>query len=139
MVTDRLVGGGPPVRGPEGVADRVRVGEAGVGGGPYGLGSRADGVRIGARGRVGRLGGGVERVGRLAGRRQRRVQVGRAAELVLQGRAMSVGTLAGLGGLTEFGLALLGQLGEALVRGGDVLVQGVERGLEFAEAGSGLG
>ena len=88
-----------------------------------------------AHGGVGRVGGGDERVGGLAGGAQRGVQVGLAVELGQQRLAVPSGAQVGLGGLAEAGLALFGQLGDVFPGVGDGLVESVERGLELAMPG----
>ena len=89
----------------------------------------------GADGGVGRVGGGDERVGGLAGGAQRGVQVGLAVELGQQRLAVPSGAQVGLGGLAQAGFALFGQLGEVFPGVGDGLVESLERGLEVGVPG----
>ena len=86
-----------------------------------------------ADGGVGRVGGGDERVGGLAGRAHRRVQVGLAAELGEKGLAVPSGAQVGRCGQAQAGFALFGQLGEVFPGVGDGLVESLERGLEVGE------
>jgi len=133
VFADGLVGRCPPGTVPLGAAGRLQVGEAGLGRGLDGQVPGALGVVLCADGGVGRVGGGDERVGGLAGRAQRGVQVGLAAELGQQRLAVPSGAQVGPGGLAQAGLALFGQLGEVLPGAGDGVVQGLERGLEVGE------
>ena len=106
VLPDGLVGRGPPGGVPPGVADRVQVGESGLGRGLDGVGLGPPGIFGGAGGGIGCVGGGDEHVGGLAGGAQRGVQVGLAAQLGQQRLAVPGGALAGLGRLAERGLAL---------------------------------
>ena len=128
---------GPPAG--HAAASRAASGSAKPASGrPGGLGGQVGGpVRVGpgASGRVGRVGGGGQRVGRRAVTGQDRVQVRRAVELGGQRLAVPGGPLVGLDGLAQFGAAVIGQLDQPLVRGGDVPVQVVQGRLRIGQPG----
>ena len=130
VFADALVGRCPPGSVPLGAAGRLQVGEAGLGRGLGGQVPGAPGILLCADGGVGRVGGGDERVGGLADRAHRRVQVGLAAELGEEGLAVPSGAQVGRRGQAQAGFALFGQLGEVFPGVGDGLVESVERGLE---------
>src|SRR5262249_5483456 len=115
----------------------VEIREAGVGGGPGRQFGGGVGGGLGASGRLGGVGGGVQCVGGGEFAGQRGGQGGSAAELGRQGLPVPRGALIGLFGMAQFGLAPVGQLREALVRDDDRLVQVFQGRLRVGQPGGG--